>query len=99
MAGRTIRVDPDRGTVQIPGVYDNTKKAKRSKNEDSDRPAKQQSQQAKTDPQAQPAPPALRRPPSKLPRPLQPAPAAARSATGTSAFDRALDRNGCRGAG
>ena len=22
--GRTIRVDPDRGTVQIPGVYDNT---------------------------------------------------------------------------
>ena len=22
--GRTIRIDPDRGTVQIPGVYDNT---------------------------------------------------------------------------
>jgi uncharacterized protein (DUF2147 family) len=31
--GKTIRVDPDRGTVQIPGVYDNTKKAKK-KNED-----------------------------------------------------------------
>ncbi|NWP84922.1 DUF2147 domain-containing protein, partial [Escherichia coli] len=30
--GKTIRIDPDRGTVQIPGVYDNTKKAK--KNED-----------------------------------------------------------------
>src|SRR5262249_25079219 len=29
--GKTIRIDPDRGTVQIPGVYDNTKKAKRSK--------------------------------------------------------------------
>ncbi len=25
--GRTIRIDPDRGTVQIPGVYDNTGKA------------------------------------------------------------------------
>ncbi|MGC2778867.1 MAG: DUF2147 domain-containing protein, partial [Bradyrhizobium sp.] len=31
--GNTIRIDPDRGTVSIPGVYDNTdqKKAKRSK--------------------------------------------------------------------
>ena len=29
--GKTIRIDPDRGTVQIPGVYDNTRKAKRSK--------------------------------------------------------------------
>jgi uncharacterized protein (DUF2147 family) len=56
--GRTIRVDPDRGTVQIPGVYDNTKKAKRSKNEDGDRPIKQPAQQAKTDPQAPPAAPA-----------------------------------------
>lgn len=28
--GKTIRVDPDRGTVQIPGVYDNSKKAKKS---------------------------------------------------------------------
>ena len=35
--GRTIRIDPDRGTVQIPGVYDNTgKKAKRSRGEDGD---------------------------------------------------------------
>jgi uncharacterized protein (DUF2147 family) len=31
--GKTIRIDPDRGTVQIPGVYDNTKKAKKSKDE------------------------------------------------------------------
>ncbi len=30
--GRTIRIDPDRGTVSIPGVYDNTgKKAKRAR--------------------------------------------------------------------
>src|SRR5260370_20415544 len=50
--GRTIRIDPDRGTVQIPGVYDNTApKAKRSRNEDGDRdrPRKQSPQQAKTD--------------------------------------------------
>jgi len=33
--GNTIRIDPDRGTVSIPGVYDNTdqKKAKRSKHD------------------------------------------------------------------
>ena len=55
--GRTIRVDPDRGTVSIPGVYDNTgRKAKRSRNEDGDRdrPRKQSPQQAKTDPQTTP---------------------------------------------
>jgi Uncharacterized protein conserved in bacteria (DUF2147) len=55
--GRTIRVDPDRGTVSIPGVYDNTgRKTKRSRDDqDSDRPRKQAPQQAKVDPQA-PAP-------------------------------------------
>ena len=54
--GRTIRIDPDRGTVQIPGVYDNTPKAKRSRNEDGDRdrPRKQSPQQAKTDSKAPP---------------------------------------------
>src|ERR1700747_2846058 len=32
--GRTIRIDPDRGTVSIPGVYDNNgKKAKRAKSD------------------------------------------------------------------
>ena len=55
--GRTIRVDPDRGTVSIPGVYDNSgRKAKRSRDDqDSDRPRKQPPQQAKVDPQG-PAP-------------------------------------------
>lgn len=49
--GRTITIDPDRGTVSIPGVYDNTgKKAKRTREEDSDRSRKQPSQ-AKNDPQ------------------------------------------------
>ena len=32
--GKTIRIDPDRGTVQIPGVYDNTKKSKKSKSDE-----------------------------------------------------------------
>jgi hypothetical protein len=46
--GRTIRVDPDRGTVSIPGVYDNAgRKAKRPRDDqDSDRPRKQAPQQA-----------------------------------------------------
>jgi uncharacterized protein (DUF2147 family) len=71
--GRTIRIDPERGTVQIPGVYDNTRKEKRSKNQET----KQPSQQAKTDPQApQPAPAA---PPAaeQAPASAAPPPAAA----------------------
>jgi uncharacterized protein (DUF2147 family) len=60
--GRTIRIDPDRGTVQIPGVYDNTgrSKAKRSRSDDADRdrPRKSSPQEAKTDPQAAPEAPA-----------------------------------------
>ena len=65
--GRTIRIDPDRGTVQIPGVYDNTRKnAKRPRDDqDGDRPRKPQ--QAKGDPQ----------PPAAEPTPAQPAPAPA----------------------
>ena len=35
--GRTIRIDPDRGTVSIPGVYDNSgKRSKRAKSSDQD---------------------------------------------------------------
>jgi uncharacterized protein (DUF2147 family) len=58
--GRTIRIDPDRGTVSIPGVYDNTgRRTKRSRSDqDSDRPRKQAPQEAKTDPQAPEATPA-----------------------------------------
>jgi uncharacterized protein (DUF2147 family) len=54
--GRTITIDPDRGTVSIPGVYDNTGKKKRPRGEegDLDRPAKKTPQQAKTAPQAAP---------------------------------------------
>jgi uncharacterized protein (DUF2147 family) len=66
--GRTIRVDPDRGTVSIPGVYDNSgRRTKRSKNDqDSDRPRKQAPEQAKIDPQA----------PAAAPAPAEQAPAA-----------------------
>ncbi|MFX9197050.1 hypothetical protein ABTN66_19555, partial [Acinetobacter baumannii] len=57
--GRTIRIDPDRGTVSIPGVYDNTGEAKpkRAKKNEAN-PAQQPPQQAKVDPQppASPAP-------------------------------------------
>jgi uncharacterized protein (DUF2147 family) len=58
--GRTIRIDPDRGTVSIPGVYDNTgRRTKRSHtDQDSDRSRKQTPQQAKVDPQAPAAAPA-----------------------------------------
>ena len=74
--GRTIRVDPDRGTVSIPGVYDNSgRRSKRSRNEDGDRerPRKQQSpQQAKSDPQTPPA-----ETPAAAPAPADQAPAAA----------------------
>jgi uncharacterized protein (DUF2147 family) len=58
--GRTIRVDPDRGTVSIPGVYDNSgRRTKRSRSDqDSDRPRKNTPQQAKVDPQAPAAAPA-----------------------------------------
>jgi uncharacterized protein (DUF2147 family) len=58
--GRTIRIDPDRGIVSIPGVYDNSgRRTKRSHNDqDSGRQRKQPPQQAKVDPQAPAAEPA-----------------------------------------
>ncbi len=58
--GRTIRIDPDRGTVSIPGVYDNSgRRTKRShSDQDSDRSRKQTPEQAKIDPQAPAAAPA-----------------------------------------
>ena len=59
--GRTIRIDPDRGTVSIPGVYDNTgRKSKRSRSDqDSERPRKQTPEEARIDPQTPAAAPAL----------------------------------------
>src|SRR4051812_13325503 len=79
--GRTITIDPDRGTVQIPGVYDNTgKKARRPRGEegDLDRPTRKAPQQAKSAPQTAPeaAAPAA---------PAAPAPAPAEQATAPAA--------------
>ena len=56
--GRTIRIDPDRGTVSIPGVYDNSgRRSKRARDQDSDKSRKQTPQDAKADPQpVSPAP-------------------------------------------
>jgi hypothetical protein len=49
--GRTIRIDPDRGTVSIPGVYDNTgRRSKRARDQDSDK-SRKSPQDAKADPQ------------------------------------------------
>ena len=63
--GKTIRIDPDRGTVQIPGVYDNTgRKGKRSRDDDEyrddtrddnrDRPPRRRPQDARTTPPGEP---------------------------------------------
>ena len=80
--GRTIRIDPDRGTVQIPGVYDNTGQGKAKKAKKNDTKQDQQApQQAKVDPQAPaapaPAPAPLAAPPAAEQAPAPPAPAAA----------------------
>jgi uncharacterized protein (DUF2147 family) len=56
--GRTIHIDPDRGTVSIPGVYNNTGRKKRAHSDhDSDRPHKSAPEQAKIDPAPAAAPP------------------------------------------
>lgn len=52
--GKTIRIDPERGTVQIPGVYDNTKKAKKSKSDEAPTAKSKQPEAATTT--AAPAP-------------------------------------------
>jgi uncharacterized protein (DUF2147 family) len=72
--GRTIRIDPDRGTVSIPGVYDNTGPRKRAHgNRDSDHQRKQTPEQAKVEPpapvQPDPAPATTAAPSSTTPEP------------------------------
>ncbi|MBB4378003.1 DUF2147 domain-containing protein [Bradyrhizobium sp. SBR1B] len=90
--GRTIRIDPDRGTVQIPGVYDNTGQAKAKKAKKND----QAPQQATVDPQAPAAPaPAPAAPPAAVqapaagaavaPPPAPPPPAPPPTTTATNA--------------
>jgi len=75
--GRTIRIDPDRGTVSIPGVYDNTGRRKR----DSDHARKPAPDQAKIDPQTPPPAPADQPPAAAVaPANIAPAPADATAA-------------------
>jgi uncharacterized protein (DUF2147 family) len=64
--GRTIRIDPDRGTLSIQGVYDNTGRPTKRSHHDGDRPRKQPPQQAKVDPQT---PDAGTAPPEQAPAP------------------------------
>src|ERR1700745_1965340 len=81
--GHTIRIDPDRGTVQIPGVFDNTgqgkaKKAKSDTKSDAKNPPQSDAKtdQAKVDPQPPTNPaPAPVTPPSAAEQ--SPAPAVA----------------------
>ncbi|MBP0114790.1 MULTISPECIES: DUF2147 domain-containing protein [Bradyrhizobium] len=78
--GRTIRIDPDRGTVQIPGVFDNTGQGKAKKAKKNEQAPNQQPQQATVEPQtpAAPAPvPAPVTPPPVAAQPPAPAPTAA----------------------
>jgi uncharacterized protein (DUF2147 family) len=78
--GRTIRIDPDRGTVQIPGVYDNTGqgKAKKAKKNETI-PGQQAPQQATVEPQT-PAAPAAPAPTTTAPAAAIPVPAPAAAA-------------------
>ncbi|WP_342722002.1 DUF2147 domain-containing protein [Bradyrhizobium sp. B097] len=64
--GRTIRIDPDRGTVSIPGVYDNTgRSTKRAKHRDAEQKHETAPKDAKTDSPSIPAtPPAAAASPS-----------------------------------
>ena len=68
--GRTIRIDPDRGTVSIPGVYDNTGKKSKSK-----KPADAKNDPAPPPPAAAPAAPAPVTAPETAAAPTAPAPA------------------------
>jgi uncharacterized protein (DUF2147 family) len=64
--GRTIRIDPDRGTVSIPGVYDNSRR-RTKRSQDSAPQHKQAPEQAKIEPQ----------PPAPAPARTSPEPATA----------------------
>ena len=100
MAAAPLPIDPDRGTVSIPGVYDNTgKKAKRPRGEegDLDRPGRKAPQQAKSAPQAAPEEPRRPAPAEQAAAPAAaPALAALSSPSGHHFEGRAVDRDsGC----
>src|SRR5579864_6895398 len=69
--GKTIRVDPDRGTVSIPGVFDNTGKKSRRARSDQDTTRKPAKAEPQSPDQATLAPATAAQQPASLP----PAPA------------------------
>jgi len=89
--GRTIRIDPDRGTVSIPGVYDNTgKKAKRARGDQKGDPkggdqegsrSRPAPQDAKADPAPAPVPADTAAAPAAPPLAPPPAPPPPTAAT------------------
>ncbi len=86
--GRTIRIDPDRGTVSIPGVYDNSgKRSKRAKSSDQDT---SHAKAAPQDTKADPAPPASSAAPAPADTAAAPtAPPAPATTTATAPADTA----------
>lgn len=76
--GRTIHIDPDRGTVSIPGVYDNTGQKSKRSHRDQDATRKQA-------PQDQPMAPSDAAPATTTAQPVQPAPVAPATASTTPA--------------
>jgi hypothetical protein len=75
--GRTIRIDPDRGTVSIPGVYDNSgRRSKRARgDQDGDKSRKQQTpQDTKVEPQTPAPAPATADQTPPPPTPVNPPP-------------------------
>lgn len=77
--GKTIRIDPDRGTVSIPGVFDNTGRRNKRARTGHDSSRKQTPEQAKSEPQA----------PAVAPGPI-PAPAPAPSTAPVTAEPAAV---------
>lgn len=77
--GYTIRVDPDRGTVSVPGVYDNSgHRSKRAKTDQDVSPKAQNPQQVKVNPQSvDPAPAAAATSQTAVPAETSPQPPAA----------------------
>ncbi|QQO21883.1 DUF2147 domain-containing protein [Bradyrhizobium diazoefficiens] len=84
--GRTIRIDPDRGTVQIPGVYDNTgqSKAKKARKNEAT-PSQQAPQQATVEPRTPAAPASPATPSAPAPAAAAPPPGSPSAATASNA--------------
>jgi hypothetical protein len=91
--GRTIRIDPDRGTVSIPGVYDNTgRRSKRARgDQDSEKSRKQQTpQDAKVEPQTPAPAPATADQTPPPPAPANPPPAPATTTANNAPAETAV---------